>query len=141
MGEEAKEKESSDHLVDYRKHLVLAEQKAQEDFDKTVITLSGGALGISFAFIKDVVGLGSIHNQCLLLASWICWGSSITSILTSFYLSHFALRAAIVQIDNGNKVGGTLDIFVEILNALGIICFAGGIILLVLFVSNNIGGQ
>jgi len=42
-------------LQEYRTHLVAAEQKAQEDYDKTVISLSGGALGISFAFIVDCI--------------------------------------------------------------------------------------
>ena len=43
-------------LQKYRDFLIAAEQKSQEDYDKTVIALSGGALGISFAFATDIVG-------------------------------------------------------------------------------------
>ena len=49
-------------LQEYRAHLVSAAQKAQEDFDKTLLALSGGALGVSFAFVKDIVGDGSVHD-------------------------------------------------------------------------------
>ncbi|WP_134984071.1 hypothetical protein [Xanthomonas axonopodis] len=54
---------------EYRQWLVVAEQKAQEDYDKTVLTLSGGALGISFAFVKDIVGQNPIQNSSWLLIS------------------------------------------------------------------------
>lgn len=36
------------YLQDYRKLLLTAEQQAQANFDKTVLSLSGGALGVSF---------------------------------------------------------------------------------------------
>jgi len=45
----------NENLQEYRKHLVAAEQQVQADFDKTVLSLSGGALGISFAFVKNPV--------------------------------------------------------------------------------------
>ena len=38
-----------DRLQEYRATLLVAEQKAPGQFDKTVLTLSGGALGVSFA--------------------------------------------------------------------------------------------
>lgn len=41
MPEESKQ---PDAMAEYRKSLVAAEQKSQEDFDKTVLSLSGGAL-------------------------------------------------------------------------------------------------
>jgi hypothetical protein len=43
----------SDHTSDYRSLLVQTWQKAQDDFDKAVLSLSGGALGVSFIFLKD----------------------------------------------------------------------------------------
>lgn len=33
---------SDQEIRDYRQHFVLAEQKAQEDYDKAVLALSGG---------------------------------------------------------------------------------------------------
>ena len=129
-------------LEGYRKFLIAADQKAQEDFDKTVLSLSGGALGISFAFVKDIVGTKPVINSSLLLAAWIAWGISVCSVLFLFYLSQHALRHAIKQID-ANEIykqapGGLYDRVTSVLNALGGILFFVGVILMVIFVSENL---
>src|SRR5436190_223645 len=59
---------------EYRAHLVEARQKAFEDFDKTVLLLSGGALGVSITFVKDLIGPGILFCKGCLLSSWACWG-------------------------------------------------------------------
>lgn len=46
----------------YRDLLQDLSVKSQEQYDKTVITLSTGALGLSFAFIKDVVDIKTASN-------------------------------------------------------------------------------
>lgn len=129
-------------LQDYRNLLIAAEQKAQADFDKTVLSLSGGALGISFAFVKDIVGPDSIVNPRLLLLSWIAWGFSVTSVLGSFYFSHWALRKTIQQIDNGNiykqHPGSIYSWITALLNALGGLLFLVGVVLMVVFIYYNV---
>ena len=85
-------------LQEYRSHIITAKQQAQEDFDKTVLTLSGGALGISFVFVKDIVGNNPLINSWALFAAWIAWGFSVTCILVSYYASQQALRKTIKQI-------------------------------------------
>ena len=62
-------------LADYRQHLVLAAQKAQDDYDKTLLSLSGGALGVSFAFVDKFVKAGVVQNPRLLIFAWVCWGA------------------------------------------------------------------
>ena len=37
-----------------REYLVNAARRAQWEYDKTVLALSGGALGVSLAFIEEV---------------------------------------------------------------------------------------
>ncbi len=129
-------------LREYRSFLLTAEQKAQEDFDKTVLTLSGGALGISFAFVKDIIGNRPIMHYGFLLSSWIVWGLSVTCVLSSFFFSQQALRSAIKQVDKSviyeQIPGGFFSRITEILNASGGLLFFFGVILLVLFVSNNL---
>jgi hypothetical protein len=51
-------------MKEYRDHLVLSKKEAQRDFDKTVFALSGGAIGVSFAFITDI-GFASLPNNFL----------------------------------------------------------------------------
>ena len=132
----------NEQLQEYRLLLIKAEQKAQEDFDKTVLSLSGGALGISFAFVKDIVGNKPLTNSGFLVASWIAWGISVTCVLTSFYCSQQALRRAIKQVDEGEiyeqTPGGFLSKLTAGLNALGAVLFLVGVVLIVIFVSNNL---
>lgn len=129
-------------LKEYRSFLQTLEQKAQENFDKTVLCLSGGALGISFAFIKDFITPNAITQPLLLFLSWICWGMSITIVLASYYTSHLALREAIRQVDDGDirksQPGGTADRITAICNALGGTLFFMGVVLISIFVWQNL---
>jgi hypothetical protein len=130
------------NLKEYKDHLVAAQQKAQEDFDKTVLSLSAGALGVSFAFIKDIVGAGPFDKPFFLLLSWILWASSITAVLASYFFSHLALRHSICQV-NENKIykehpGGCYDIITAVLNIFGGLLFLAGVIAIIYFVSHNL---
>lgn len=132
----------NESLREYRAHLISAEQKAQEDYDKTVVSLSGGALGISFVFLKDIVGSAPINLTSCLLGAWICWGVSVTSVLFSFLASNLALRRAISRVDAeetyAERVGGNFDLVTAILNVLGGVLFLVGVILIALFVWYNL---
>jgi hypothetical protein len=46
----------------YRALLVQTWQKTQDDIDKAILSLSGGALGVSFVFLKDIVGPAGAHK-------------------------------------------------------------------------------
>lgn len=75
----------------YRDLLQELSVKSQEQYDKTVITLSTGALGLSFAFIKDVVDIKIASNINFLTGAWICFTLSVLSVLLSFLASKYAL--------------------------------------------------
>jgi len=90
-----------DQLRGYRQHLVLAEQKAQEAYDKTVLSLSGGALGISFAFVDEFLTGDTVYATGYLVSAWFCWGLSAAVVLASHFFSQRALRRAIEQVDRG----------------------------------------
>jgi len=132
----------SDELDQFRQHLVLAEQKSQEDFDKSVISLSGGALGISFAFLGSVVHGKPIALANLLFYAWGSWGVSLATMLVSYFLSIRALRRAIKQIDSGaadlRRLGGMAAIATEICNIVGGTLFLVGLVLIVIFIRSNI---
>ncbi len=135
----------SERLADYRKWLVAAEQKSQEDFDKTILSLSGGALGISFVFLKDVIGPHPILQSGFLLAAWLSWAFSTFSVLTSYYLSHLALRRAISQVDGGaiykQPPGGVFARLTAILNAAGAVLFLVGVCCITAFAGSNLSSK
>lgn len=127
---------------EYRDHLINAAQKSQEDYDKTIIILSGGALGISFAFLKDIVGPGPLAHTGYVFAAWLFWGGSLFAVLSSFFVSDMALRRAIKQVDAGliyeQRRGGWLDYLTAVLNALGGLLFLAGVVIMSLFIWFNL---
>jgi hypothetical protein len=105
--------------------------------------LSGGALGVSFIFLKDVIGSKPIAVPGLLIAAWSAWAASSLAVLFSFHLSHLALRKAISQVDDGSiakgtKPGGAYARVTAWLNAAGAILFFAGVVLIVSFASFNL---
>ena len=134
----------SDQMKEYRDHLVLSEQEAQRNFDKTVFTLSGGAIGVSFAFITDIVTSESLVSIPCLIMAWSSWAASLLCVLSSYYFSHMALRETIKQIDlkkiHTEQPGGIFDKITAFLNAAGAIMFIVGLVTMIIFVNKNIGG-
>lgn len=132
-----------EEFAEYRKHLLVAEQKAQEDFDKTVITLAGGALGISFAFIGNVIRDKPIIDSPLLFYAWWSWAGSLAAVLISYYLSVVALRTALRQAYQGTvyvqQPGGFAARLVNVANAVGAILFFAGLFLIAGFIRRNLG--
>jgi len=129
--------------IEYRRMLETLKQESQRLYDKAVLSLSGGALGISFAFVSNIVGDSPVVLPGWLLTAWVLWGLSVTSVLFSFYFSNLALRKAIHQVDNGtiqNELpGGLYDRVTAVLNAAGGLLFLFGVISIIIFVSGNIG--
>jgi hypothetical protein len=58
-----------------------------DSFDKSMLTLSSGALGVSLAVIKDIVPLGQAAWISLLLISWVAFALCIVTTVVSFLFS------------------------------------------------------
>ena len=68
------EKESlSSEIQEYRRTFAALEQDSQVDYDKAILTFSGGALGISFAFFNNISGKISIVHAGFLVGAWLSW--------------------------------------------------------------------
>jgi len=133
-------------LVRYRRWLASVGEKMQGEYDKAVMALSGGALGLSLAFLKDILkgveGKTSFNHAQYLLGAWLCWGVSILAVLFSFYSSVLAANRAAEQFDERTiyleRVGGFANRLTKVLNPAGGILFLAGVALLVTFVSYNL---
>jgi hypothetical protein len=88
-------------LKEYRSSLLQTVQKLNESYDKLIITLSGGALGLSFAFLKDVIKENQIQYHGLLIAAWGFFIMSLTSVLMSLLFGIAANKKAVKQVDAG----------------------------------------
>ena len=128
-------------LGDYRRQVQELASKSQEDFDKTVLTLAGGALGISLVFIKDVVGGKPLTDPNFLFWAWLCWGSSTTATLVSHLTSHWAHKRTVRQVNTGTirseRPGGFWSPATSFLNIAAAVLYLAGLILLVLFAKAN----
>lgn len=116
-------------------------EKMQTAYDRTVLTLSGGAFGLSMTYAKDFVGKSEIRAANWLLAAWLCWGISVTIMLGSFFTSAKAMERAIRQTDQRavyrEPVGGYFDKWTRHLNLFAGLLFFFGLIAMSLFVRFN----
>jgi hypothetical protein len=135
----------SSEVAAYRIMLIEIEQRVSEQFDKTMLTIAGGALAISLAFIKDVIGDGIMQQGWLLIFSWGCLTSCLILILVSFYLGLLAYRKAQDQVDEKTiereVPGGHYSKALSICNVISIFLLCAGLIALFTFAYNNLSKE
>lgn len=83
----------------YRTHLLDALKSSSEHYDRGILTLSTAVLGLSIAFIKDIVPLPQATAVSLLTASWFLFALTVLSTLISFLVAHKALSVQLYNAD------------------------------------------
>jgi hypothetical protein len=119
---------------------------AYEQFDKALLTLSAGALGLSVTFIKDIVPLSTAVQIGLLFGSWCLFALAILSTLASFIASQRAfdrsLRDAEEYYLHGNSSArarhGMALTVTQVLNWSSTVSFVIALVLTILFATQNI---
>jgi hypothetical protein len=91
---EERPKDHRPEICAYIEALLTSADNQIDEFGKTVLTMSAGGLGISFAFVEKIVKPENMTSPGLLLLAWLSWAFSIALILYSFYTSHLANTAA-----------------------------------------------
>jgi uncharacterized BrkB/YihY/UPF0761 family membrane protein len=81
-----------------RKRLTDLHEKATDAFDRAVMTLAGGALGISLAFVHDVAP--KPRHTWVMGLSWLFFALSLLLILGSFLTSE---RATVSMVDKWDR--------------------------------------
>lgn len=125
--------------VKYAETLLQSMQESQDQYDKSIITLSSGALGLSFAFIDKLVHLDSAQRKLLLLMSWIFWAGAISSTLASFYFSQKAMELAYNKWQTKERdFKNPSDKLTRCLNLISGLAFLSGVIEIISFVYMNL---
>ena len=135
---------------EYLEHRHLLEKnlyQIAQHIDKSLLYLSAGALGISLAFIGNIIPKGKpIVLIQLLVIAWICFGASILSVLFASFSSQKAFELRISELDKQysgadnisqrevNKANNRTDIF----NYCSMFLFTAGVILLAYFTICNL---
>lgn len=144
-------KEESDNLdhkweiyINHRKHIEELRTNQINIFDKAILTMSTGALGLSILLISTFAQKGSVVDTASLAISWGLFVTCITSNLLSYGASALAAASAIKNMDEAMQKGelsiGEGGIWVQItraLNGLAVISFAVGAIFLLAFAMAN----
>jgi uncharacterized membrane protein len=134
----------------YRQRLVEVGHASQMSYDKALLTLSAGAMGLSLNFVKELLN-GKPHQLlCVLMISWVCWIVSIASVVLSFYLSVKAHDTAIGRLDEEirrhreklpplpEESKNMADLLTRAMNIISGVFFFVGLIFVIIFVFNNL---
>jgi hypothetical protein len=118
-------------------------EKSQDAYDKLVIALSGGALGISMTLLKDFLGKGAFNRELVVLA-WLAWTLSLAAALWSSFYSVAANRQMAKEVSEQNKIpsqkeaNNAAGLLTQILNFVSGFFFVVGAFLIICFLAENI---
>jgi len=126
---------------EYTDQQYLALKYSYEQFDKNVLFIASGALGISFAFIEKVIpNLAQAFKTNLLINSWYCFAGVIFISLLAHFISTQAIRWSIEKKGSKNYKRNRkyINLIIRFINTLQIAGLLLGIILLISFIKLNI---
>jgi hypothetical protein len=99
-------------MREYRKLLEQCETEATSDFDKTTVTLSGGALGLAIAFLKEVPPNTPQWAFHVFAGAMVALVISVLGVLLSLMASRKSMRYELQCVDGrrvkpeGEEAGG-----------------------------------
>ena len=121
-------KERNDILLEMRDY-------AQEEFDKLIVYLNSGALVLTIGFVKDITKITEQTNTTFLIFSWSCFVLSLLTIL----LSHkTAILSTDYELKEKETTSDRFDTCTSILNWTSFLALMIGIILFIIFITNNL---
>lgn len=114
-----------------------------EQFDKNILFIASGSLGISFAFIKDIIpDLKKAICKEYLTSSWYIFAGVIFISLVSHFISmlgsNWAIKNHYLDDQTFNRKLNWWNIPIRILNALTIVAIFIGALALIYFINQNI---
>lgn len=87
-------------LLSHRTHLAELAERTQSELDKTLITLSSAALGVTLVVLKDFAKPGTtIHGHACLVTGWVLLLLCLAASLLSFAFSRRLTDAEIASVD------------------------------------------
>lgn len=128
--------------AEYRQHLVQTYEELSLGYAKTLVTLAGGALGLSLTFAKDIVGDSAGDCRWLLILAWALWAVALSAVLVGFFCGRQAARFAMDQYDQGRlegenaeTAGGAWTSATHVGGLVSLVSFVVGLIAFVVYVA------
>ncbi|HUU84260.1 MAG TPA: hypothetical protein VM243_12220 [Phycisphaerae bacterium] len=140
---------------DERNRLTDSEQEYGKTYDKYVVTLSGGAIALSLAFLKDIVGDNPITGAPCLVWAWVFLGLAIGTSVAGLFLAPISFARFRDVLDEQAAEGGDnywarvrakqrkrrLPKVIPWLNALSLLTFLAGLLLLMWFTYGSVNAK
>ncbi len=132
-----------------RTDLLTRQLSNSEKLDGAILTLSTAALGVSIAFIENIVPLEIAQYVIFLIFSWCLFGASIISTLVSFITSQIAIKTQLYFAEEyylkkkdefltkPNKAAK----YTDRLNYSSAFLFIAALLFTIAFATINLGGQ
>jgi len=142
--DDAKGKLDYQVYLEERKFLNEAERDTAKQFDKAILTLAAGALGLSITFIYQIAPHPNPNSIFFLIIAWSLFSISILSTLISFLTSQEACRQTRDLLDQEQKEEKkdqkefSARKWTNVLNYFSIGMFILGVIFLIVFSSINL---
>lgn len=89
--------------LQHRNYLIATSIDQMGQFDKLIVTLSGGALALSLTFIKDISPNPIPCSKWLIFGAWGFFTISLVSVLLSHLTSHKDMEFEIDKLDDNYK--------------------------------------
>ena len=135
--------------LDERKSLVDAKREGTHSFDKAILTLAGGAFGLSLTFIRQFKQHTIPNCKFMLALAWTGFCISMLSTLISFLTSQSACSKQIEilevafcsqnkDVDTRANQKNNFSIWTKRLNVISIFSFIAGTICLAYFTIINL---
>jgi hypothetical protein len=93
QGEERKE------FFEQRKLLIDLQHQSSQSFDKTIVTLAGGALALSLTFIRQIVPEAMPGTTVFLALAWLFLILSLFATLLSLFTSQLGMIKACAELE------------------------------------------
>jgi len=126
--------------LEERKLLISAEREGARQFDRAILTLAGGAFGLSLTFIRQIAPQPKSGTILMLIGAWVSFSASLLSTLISFLTSQSAcskqreiLEKEYFGSSNDDQEKNMPAIWTRRLNWFSIVAFIFGVLFLASF--------
>ncbi len=137
------DKESKNDRNFYVDHLIKGYYLANFNYDRSIMTVAGGALTVFVVFIDKMVDMDSVQCFPMMKFSWIFFALSLAVIIFRHYSGVKAHEKALKQLDKGKEkknepTGGKWNKISEYCLFASCILVSFGFILAAIFIYKNI---
>lgn len=125
-----------------RRLLVESLKLLNHSLDKLLVTLSGGALGLSMVFLRDVISTNLIKHNWILVIAWpafiLCLAFTLANIIFGIKAHEKAIEHTDKEMPTNEKFGGSYSRLSDFFYLFAIASVFVGILCMTVFMILNL---